>query len=88
MIKLKFILDRKSFEVIYTALIRPILEYGDVIWDNCAQYEKNEMKKNPIRGSKNSNRYHKINIYQHSLQRNWVGYTRKTKKESQTYTIL
>ena len=36
--KLKFKLDRKSPEIIYTAFIRPILEYGDVIWDNCAQY--------------------------------------------------
>ena len=58
--KLKFKLDRKSLEIINTAFIRPILEYSDVIWDNCAQYEKNEFEKNPIRGSKNSNRYHKI----------------------------
>ena len=38
--QLKFKLDQKSLEIIYTAFIRPILEYGDVIWDNCAQYEK------------------------------------------------
>ena len=43
--KLNFKLDRKSLEIIYTAFIRPILEYGDVIWDNCAQYEKNEIEK-------------------------------------------
>ena len=43
--KLKFKLDRNSLEIIYTAFIRPILEYGDVIWDNCAQYEKNEIEK-------------------------------------------
>ena len=29
--KLKFKLDRKSLEMIYTAFIRPLLEYGDVI---------------------------------------------------------
>ena len=41
---LKFKLDRKSFEIIYTAFTRPLLEYGDVIiWDNCAQYEQNVM---------------------------------------------
>ena len=40
--KLKFKLDRKSFEIIYTAFIRPLLEYGDIVWDNCAQYEKDE----------------------------------------------
>ena len=73
--KLKFKLDRKSLEIIYTAFIRPILEYGDVIWDDGVQYEKNEIEKKKTRGSKNGNRYHKINIYQLSLQRNWLGYT-------------
>ena len=26
-------------------LFRPLLEYGDVIWDNCTQYEKRELDK-------------------------------------------
>ena len=43
--KLKFKLDRKSLEIIYIAFIRPLLEYGDIIWDNCTQYEKNELDK-------------------------------------------
>ena len=43
--KLKFRLDRKSLETIYLTFIRPLLEYGDVIWDNCNQYEKNELDK-------------------------------------------
>ena len=43
--KLKFKLDRKSLETIYLTFIRPILEYGDVLWDNCSQYEKNELEK-------------------------------------------
>ena len=43
--KLKFKLDRKSLEIIYTTFIRPILEYGDVIWVNCTQYEKQELDK-------------------------------------------
>ena len=38
--KLKFQLDRRSLEIIYTTYIRPILEYGNEIWDNCTQYEK------------------------------------------------
>ena len=38
--KLKFKLDKKSLEIIYTAFIGPLLEYGDVIWDNCTEYEK------------------------------------------------
>ena len=37
--KLKFKLDRKSLIIIYTAFIRPLLEYVDVIWDNCTEYE-------------------------------------------------
>ena len=30
---LKFKLDRRSLETMYMAFVRPILEYGDVIWD-------------------------------------------------------
>ena len=33
--KFKYTLDRKSLETIYIAFIRPILEYADVVWDNC-----------------------------------------------------
>jgi hypothetical protein len=43
--KLKFILDRKSLEIIYTTFIRPVLEYADVIWDNCTKGEKTELDK-------------------------------------------
>ena len=43
--KLKFRLDRKALETFYLVFIRPILEYGDVIWDNCTQYQKNELDK-------------------------------------------
>ena len=43
--RLKFILDRKSLEIIYTSFISPILEYGDTIWDNCTLYEKRELDK-------------------------------------------
>ena len=43
--KLKFKLDRKSLEIIYTTFIRPILEYGNTVWDNCANYEKEELEK-------------------------------------------
>ena len=43
--KLKYEFDRKSLEIIYFSFIRPILEYGDTIWDNCTQYEKVELDK-------------------------------------------
>ena len=42
--KLKFQLDGKSLEIIYTVFIRPILEYGNEIWDNCTQYEKDDLE--------------------------------------------
>ena len=38
--RLKIYLDRKSLEVIYFTFIRPIIEYGDVVWDNIPQYLK------------------------------------------------
>ena len=43
--KLKFKLDWKSLETIYAVFIRPLIEYGDIISDNCSQYEKDELEK-------------------------------------------
>jgi hypothetical protein len=43
--KLKFTIDRKSLETIYISFVRPILEYGDIIWSNCTKYEKDELEK-------------------------------------------
>ena len=42
--KLKFKLDRKSLQTIYFSFIRPLLEYANVVWDNCTQYEANELE--------------------------------------------
>ena len=42
--KLKFTLDRKSLQTIYISFIRPLLEYADVVCDNCTQYEANELE--------------------------------------------
>ena len=33
--KLKFKLDRRSLQTIYISFIRPLLEYADIVWDNC-----------------------------------------------------
>ena len=44
--KLKFQLNRKSLQTIYFSFIRTLLEYADVVWDNCTQYEANELEKN------------------------------------------
>ena len=43
--KIKFRLDRKSLETFYIAFITPLIEYGDVIWDNLTLYEKQELYK-------------------------------------------
>ena len=43
--KLKFQLDRRSLEIIYTTFIRLVLEYGNEILDNCTQYEKRRNRK-------------------------------------------
>ena len=50
--KLKFILDRKSLETNYFTFIRAILEYGDVVWNNCSQYEKDEFEKIQIQAAR------------------------------------
>ena len=47
--KLKYTLDRKSLETIYKTFIRPILEYGDVVFDNCTQEDKYEWEKNKMK---------------------------------------
>ena len=43
--KLKYQLDRSTLQTIYFSFIRPILEYADIVWDSCTQYEKNELEK-------------------------------------------
>ena len=37
---LKYRLDRKTLEMIYLSFIRPLLEYGDVVWDKTPRHEK------------------------------------------------
>jgi hypothetical protein len=34
---MKHNLDRNSLEKLYFGFIRPILEYGSVVWDNCTR---------------------------------------------------
>ena len=43
--KLKFVLDRKSLQTIYFSFIRPLLEYANVVWNNCAKYESDDLEK-------------------------------------------
>ena len=44
-------LDRNSLQSIYFAFIRPVLEYADVVWDNCTKYEEEELEKNQLEWS-------------------------------------
>ena len=44
MCRLKFILDRKSLQTIYFAFIRPLLEFADVVRDNCSMYKSNALE--------------------------------------------
>jgi hypothetical protein len=39
-----FILPLSTLEQLYTAYIRPILEYADIIKDNCTQQEARELE--------------------------------------------
>ena len=43
--KLKFKLDRRSLQTISFSFIRPLLEYADLVWDKCTQYEVNDLEK-------------------------------------------
>ncbi len=50
--KLKYTLDRKCLEIIYVSFIRPLLEYADIVWDNCTQYEKDSVEKIQIEAAR------------------------------------
>ena len=34
-------LDMDSLNKIYISFVRPTLEYSNIVWDNCTQYEIN-----------------------------------------------
>jgi hypothetical protein len=42
---LKYKLNRLCLERIYLAFVRPLLEYGDIIWDNCSKELLNLLEK-------------------------------------------
>ena len=41
-----------QLETIYISFIRPIFEYGDVVWDNCTQQEKHDIEKIQIEAAR------------------------------------
>ena len=46
------VLERKSLQTTYFTFDRPILKYADIIWDNCTQYEKDELDKIQLEAAK------------------------------------
>ena len=51
MMPLKYKLFRNTLETIYIAYVRPILEYGDVIFDNCTENLKSDLENIQIRAA-------------------------------------
>ena len=51
---MKYRLDRKSLEKLYTCIefIRPILEYGGLVWENCNQRESDRMEIIQVKASR------------------------------------
>ena len=42
---LKFKLDRKSLQTMHFSFVRHIIEYADIIWDNCPNIYKEKLEK-------------------------------------------
>ena len=45
----KFLLDRGSLFKMYTTFIRPLLEYGGVVWDSCLNENKRFIEKSKLK---------------------------------------
>ena len=43
--KIKFTINRKALQQIYFSFLRPILEYGCMVWGGCTQYEKDNLER-------------------------------------------
>ena len=41
----KFKLSRQALETIYFSFIRPTIEYGDIVWDNCTLAQEKDLEK-------------------------------------------
>ena len=51
-LKLQYKLDRKSLETIYVSFIRPKLEYGCQIWDDCSIQDKDRLENFQIKAAR------------------------------------
>ena len=41
---LQFRLSRRSLEILYSSFVRPILEYGSVVWDGCTSSDSDMLE--------------------------------------------
>ena len=74
------VLDRKSLETIYTVFIRPILEYADVIWDNCTQQGKNELEKIQLEAARIATGATKVSVQKLYDETRWKSLETRRKK--------
>ena len=58
--RLKLSLDRQALQIMYFSFIRPILEYGNVIWCNFPQYQMNRLDKIQNEAARITTRYSKF----------------------------
>ena len=42
--RVKFKLNRSHLQTIYISFIRPLMEYGDIVWDNITDYLKQSLE--------------------------------------------
>ena len=43
--RLQYQLDRKTLEILYLSFVLPVLEYGNIVWDNCNNSDKESLEK-------------------------------------------
>jgi hypothetical protein len=77
---MKHRLDRKSLEKLYIGFIRPMLEYGGIVWDNCSLHES-ELLESTTRGSSHNYWLKEGNITCKSVHRIGMGATERTPKD-------
>ena len=64
----KYRLNRKTLEIMYKSFILPVLDYGDIIWDNCTEILSNKLEEvqldalrtisGSVRGTSHAKLYH------------------------------
>ena len=86
--KLKFHFNRKLLQIICFPFIRPLLEYADVVWDNCTQYEANELEKIQHEAARIVSGATKLVSIEKNIKRSWMGYSLLPKEKKKHKQIL